>query len=461
MARCIRFVDYNVSKVVTYGFTTPIRYDIVATQIGANHMKNRSRQFIPGLSVLLLALLFFSGVGLLLQDSRGVAYGPIGAVIWGGAVLVTFILGIVYLSRWLLPLRGNIGWSEGFSLLLRNYLLGITNFLFGQNRIPLDDLALKKKAPVTELPPSFKYLGAGFLPSHQAAAVMRGRSYSRATGPGLVFLDRGESIGRVFDLRLQARRQSVSANTRDGILVETSVTVLFQVRRPSTPPRPGREAEAKKIPYAYSTEAIFDLSYTGGMTNDIDRQEWTDQVAPQAASLLVSELSGYTLDELLLGAGTDVLEVIRQSIKDALERQQGADEQQSLSRGIEIKNVGVGALQLSDEVLEKRLQTWQVEWQNRAAQERHTGKIESDRVFQQARARAQIENIENLLISIDTMHQQSQAELSEVVTTRLMEVLEKVSADKTLGPMATRPLLTSLAQEATSEMQTVMERSEE
>jgi hypothetical protein len=176
---------------------------------------------------------------------------------------------------------------------------------------------------------------------------------------------------------------------------------------------------------------------------------------------LVSELSGYTLDELLLGAGTDVLEVIRQSIKDALERQQGADEQQSLSRGIEIKNVGVGALQLSDEVLEKRLQTWQVEWQNRAAQERHTGKIESDRVFQQARARAQIENIENLLISIDTMHQQSQAELSEVVTTRLMEVLEKVSADKTLGPMATRPLLTSLAQEATSEMQTVMERSEE
>jgi regulator of protease activity HflC (stomatin/prohibitin superfamily) len=438
-----------------------MRYDIVATQIGANHMENRSRQFIPGLSVLLLALLLFSGLGLLLQDSRGVAYGPVGALIWGGAVAVTFLLGIVYLSRWLLPLRGNIGWSEGFSLLLRNYLLGITSFIYGQDRTSPDDLAMKKKAPVTELPPSFKYLGAGMLPSHQAAAIMRGRSFSRATGPGLVFLEPGESIGRVFDLRPQARRQSVSANTRDGIPVETSVTVLFQVRRPSTPPRPGREAEAKKIPYAYSSEAIFDLSYTGGMTGDLDRQEWTDQVAPQAASLLVNELSGYTLDELLIGAGTEVLDQVRQNIKDALERQQGTDEQQSLSRGIEILGVGVGALQLSDEVLEKRLQTWQVEWQNRATQERVTGEIESHRLFHQARARAQIENVENLLISIDAMHQQSQAELHEVVMMRLMEVLETMSAEKTLDSMVTRPLLTSLAQEATSEMQTVLERSEE
>lgn len=423
-------------------------------------MEKKQRQFIPGLSILLLAILLLGGVGSLLHDSRGVAYGAVGALIWGGAVLFSFLLGVIYLSRRLLPLRGNVGWSEGFFLLWRNYLLGITSLINGQNRKPSEEALRKKKGKPPELSPSFKYLGAGFLPSHQAAAIKKGTRYSRAVGPGLAFLHPGESIGQVFDLRPQVRRESVSANTRDGIPIETSVSVTFRVRRPSGEARPERAADLAKIPYPFSQSAIFDLNYAGSVGGADGKQNWSEQVAPQAAALLVSEISRYNLDELMMGAGTEALAKIRQSIKDALERQQGDDEWQTLPRGIEILGVGVGLPQLSQDVLEKRLTTWQVEWQNRVREEQITGDIESQRLFHRARARAQIENIENLLVSIDAMHQQNPVELHEVVMNRLMSVLEHMSADRALDPLATRPMLISLAQEVTSEMRTVLEKNE-
>jgi hypothetical protein len=424
-------------------------------------MEKRERQFIPGLSVLLLAILLFGGIGLFLRDARGVAYGVAGAIIWGGAVLVTFLLGTIYLSRRVLPIHGNPGWSEGFRLLWRNYLSGASAIIKLQKPVSTAEASRRKKTQTQELAPSFEYLGAGFLPSHQAAAVTRGTSYSRPAGPGLVFLKTGETVTQLFDLRPQVRKQAVSANTRDGIPIDTAVSVTFQVRRPAADPRPGREAELAKTPYPYSPAAIFDLNYAGSMAGEDERQNWTEQVVPQAAALLVSEVSRYTLDELLAGAGTATLGQIKKNIKDALERQQGNDEHQTLSRGIEILNVGVGLPKLAEDVLAKRLSTWRVEWQNRVQHERMAGEIEANRLFQQARARAMIENIENLLVNIDAMQQQNRAELHETVMTGLITVLEGISADKTLDPLATAPLMISLAQETSAELRNVMERKEE
>ena len=52
-----------------HNFTGSDRYDIVATRIGANQMEERERQFIPGLGILLLAILFLGGIGTLLHLS--------------------------------------------------------------------------------------------------------------------------------------------------------------------------------------------------------------------------------------------------------------------------------------------------------------------------------------------------------------------------------------------------------
>lgn len=441
-------------------FTGWIRYDIVATRIGANQMEERDRQFIPGLGFLILAIILLGVIGAFLHDANEVEYGVAGALLWGGAVLVTFILGTAYVSRRLLPLQGNAGWSEGFRLLWRNYTMGAANLLYGRRGVSRTASSRSKKPKTDELAPSFALLKAGFLFSHEAAALTRGNSYSRADGPGLIFLHSGETIAQVFDLRPHSRKLPVKAVTRDGIPVETSVSVIFQVRRPAPDQRRPRSVETDPIPYHYDRDALFDLTYAASIADD-DKRDWTEQVCPQAATMLVVEIAKYTLDELLVSAGSEPMSEIRDRIKTGLKEQQGDSEFQTLSKGIDIVGVGIGALELPHDVIAKRLSTWQVGWQNRISQETVSGEIEAQRLYNQARARAQVENIENLLTSIDAMRKQSGIALHEVVMLRLMEIMEAISATRTLVPMASRAAMSSLASEATNELRQALERDEE
>ena len=436
-------------------FTGPDRYGIVAARIGVNQMEERERQFIPGLGFLLLAIILLGAIGSLLHDANDVPYNVGGAILWGGAVLVSFILGTAYISRRLLPIQGNLGWSEGFRLLWRNYTMGAANLLYGRRAEPTSPSLKKKKPKTDELSPSFGLLGAGFLYSHQAAALTRGNSYSRADGPGLVFLHSGESIAKVFDLRPHSRRQAVSAMTRDGIPVETSVAVTFQVRRPSADQRRPRSIENDPIPYPYDKDALFDLNYTASIVDD-DRRDWTEQVAPQAATMLITEIGKYNLDDLLDSAGAEPLKEIRERILDGLKEQQTNTEFQTISKGLDIVSVGIGPLELPPDITAKRLTTWQVAWRNRISQEIVSGDLEAQRLYAQARARAQVENIENLLTSIEAMRTQTGVNLPEIVMLRLTEILESVAATRTLTPIASRAALANLASEASSELRQAM-----
>ena len=424
-----------------------------------DHMEKRERQFIPGLSVLLLAAVALGTIGSLLHDFRGVGYGLAGTILWVGALLVTFLAGTVFLSRRLLPIGGNIGWSEGFRLLWRNYLSGVTGFLYGQQRDPAATSA-KKKAKGLDLPPSFEFINAGFLFSHEAAAISRGTSYVRAAGPGLVLLRSGERITQIFDLRTQTRKMGVQATTRDGIPVETNVSVTFHVRRVSPDERRPRSVTPDTLPYPYDQEALFQLAYAGSATGAEDKQNWTEQVCPAAATLLVSEIGKYTLDQLLVSGGAEPMGKIRDNIRHALTARQRGEDKQVLSPGIEIVGVGVGPVGLPDEVLRKRVTTWQVAWQNRILQEGMSGDLEAQRLYQEARARAQVENVSNLLMSIETIRQQSQAGLQEVVMTRLIEVLESMAAGRALRQLEPRARANNLAALTAHELQELMEPGE-
>ncbi len=422
-------------------------------------MAERERQFIPGLGFLLLAIILLGAIGSLLHDAKGVPLGIGGAFLWGGAVLVSFVLGTAYISRRLLPLQGNLGWSKGFRLLWRNYTMGAANLLYGRQSEPPIPASKRKKINPDELSPSFRLLSAGFLYSHQAVAITRGNGYSRADGPGLIFLGPGESIARVFDLRPQSRKQLVSAMTRDGIPVETSVSVTFRVRRPSATQRRPRSVENDPIPYPYDKDALFDLTYTAGVAGD-GKRAWTEQVTPQAATMLITEIGKYTLDALLAGAGAEPLAEIRERIKSGLIDQQTTSEFQTISRGIDILGVGVGPLELPAGVTANRLATWQVTWKNRISEETVSGDIDAQRLYAQARARAQVENIENLLTSIEALRNQSGIDLHEVVMLRLMEILESASAYRTVMPIASRAALTTLASEVSSEIRQALDKGE-
>lgn len=422
-------------------------------------MAEREKQFTPGLGTLLLAIILLGAIGSLLHDAKEVSLGLGGALLWAGAALISFILGTAYISRRLLPIESNLGWSRGFQLLWRNYTRGVVELLSGTQSEPPIPASKQKKIKTDELSPSFKSLKAGFLYSHQAVAIARGNGYSRADGPGLVFLNSGESIAKVIDLRPQSRRQSVSAMTRDGIPVETGVSVTFRVRRPTAGHRRPRSVENDPIPYPYDKEALFDLTYAAGTVGE-GKRSWTELVAPQAATMLVTEIGKYTLDELLVGAGTEPLSEIREQIKRGLIEQQTAGDFQTISRGIDIIGVGVGSLELPADVVAKRLTTWQMTWKNRISEEAVSGDIDAQRLYAQARARAQVENIESLLTSIEALRNQSGIDLHEVVMLRLMEILESVSTYRSLMPVASRVALTSLVSEASSEIRQTLERDE-
>lgn len=111
-------------------------------------------------------------------------------------------------------------------------------------------------------------------------------------------------------------------------------------------------------------------------------------------------------------------------------------------------------------MIAKRVATWQVEWRNRAAQEAVSGDIEAKRVYQQALAEAQVENIEKLLTSVEAMRSQG-IELHEVVMRRIMEILEGIAAARTLTPLSSRAATASLAAGATSELRRMLEQDEE
>lgn len=424
-------------------------------------MEEERRQFIPGLGILLLAALLLAAVGALLHDYREVEYRGVGALLWGGAVLITFVLGTVHLSRRVLPLQSNLGWAEGFRLLWRSYLMGVNQLLAGQRHEPLHTIKQSKKSPVSTLSPSFRLLGAGFLFSHEAAAITRGNSFMRADGPGLVFLHQGEAIAQVFDLRTQSRKQEVEATTRDGIPVKTSVSVSFHVRRLPTGERRPRSVETDTIPYPYDRQALFDLTYAGSVAGEEKRLSWADQICPQAATLLVGEIGRFTLDQLLESAAAEPMGEIKANIKRGLEALQASEDGPTLPKGVTIASVGVGGLELPDEVVIQRLATWQVEWQSRATSDRAAGAIETQRLVNQARARAVADSIDSLLSSIEAVQVQGQGgQLHEVVLQQLTKSLETILTKQVLADLPQRGQLLSLTSDTARELRRVLEQGE-
>lgn len=414
-------------------------------------MSKRTSRFAPRLPVLLLVAVLLGLTGYFLRDFRGVAYGPLGSVLWLGALLISFVLGTVYLSRVLLPIPGNAGWTEGFRLLWRHYLQGSPGLpRDDDNSRPATLDAKLKRAEGFELDSSFQYLNAGFLPSHEAAAIVYGNRYRRSAGPGLVVLNRGETISATFDLRPHSRSRSITVNTRDGIPLKTTITVTFRVRRPTEPQAGGDTSgeparpEIESLPYPYDRDAIFLLNYAVSVGEGETVRPWTEQILPLAATLLVNEIALNTLDELEM-TGSEPLNRIKRRIERQLKSQ-------FLLEGIEILSVGIGPLEPPDKVIDQRLRSWQVEWQGKVAQEQATAEAEATRLIQQARARAQIDIIENLVQSIEAMRGQSDAELHDIIMLRLTEVVNTSAADPAVRAMLPGRLMETLALETTNQL---------
>ncbi|MCP4427944.1 MAG: hypothetical protein GY803_25955 [Chloroflexi bacterium] len=409
-----------------------------------------------GILTLILVAIALTAVGSLLADARGIPYDSFGGLVWLAALAVSFTFGLLFFAQYALPLGGPEGWGEGLRLLWRHYnLLGeqYLNNLFGPKpkTQPKSRRAGKNrpKANGRELPASFAALRAGNLDSHQVLALAKSNSFARPAGPGFVILYKKEKITHLIDLRKHLRRQPIKASSRDGIPLETNVTVIFRVRQ-----EPAELLEEE--PYPYEKEAIFHICHA----HSIDAQDavrgWMEQIAPRAAAMLINELSRYTLDDLSHpgSGGVSVLDQIKADIKRQLGRQLDPN-------GIEILAVGVDMLTLPEAVVSQRIRTWQSEWKRKITLQQAAGDAEAVRRIKQARARAQIEIIENITQNIASVRQTDSADLSSIITLRMIEALEEAESSSSLQTLIPQQVMANLTLGTSKQLKDLLNESEE
>ncbi|MCB9006792.1 MAG: SPFH domain-containing protein [Ardenticatenaceae bacterium] len=394
-----------------------------------------------GILGLLLALLLLIFLGRYLRDAQGQDHQWLVSYSWLFVAGITFVLGLIYYAQFVSPLRGEQGWGAGFFLILDAYIKA------AEKRLDFTQPDKKKKKPdlppdFARLPDSLKSLKAGFIKGHQVLALTKGSSYARPAGPGFVVLLRGEQIWRVIDLRPQRRSQSVQAKTRDGIPLDTTVTVTFQVRR---------EAAEDDWLYPFDPEAIFHVSYDDAVDEKGHLLTWTRQLTPPAAVALANEIPQHSLDELTRAEeGASPLEAIKQTIMRDLQRR-------FVPKGIEIIAVGIGELTFPDGVRDQQFRTWQADWLRKIQTTQASGDAEAVRRVKRARARAQIEIIESIINNIDLMRREDGVELSQVIMLRMIEALEDAVSAGSVQAFVPQQIIASLVGDVSRQMQSWMD----
>jgi hypothetical protein len=379
-----------------------------------------------GLLTALLALAFF------LNDFREVQYGWQGSYVWGIAYVLGFFIFLLYLLQFALPLPWYESIKEGLILILGPTFTYGTKVMRAMFHLSLGQVA--DETELNQLPTSFELYRAGVLPSYHVLAITRGPKYERAVGPGYVRLARGETVAQIVDLRKQSRRLPVKAMTRDGIPIETSVNVLFQVTR--------REPSAvTTLPYPYDSGAIFGVNYSSSYRSESGILSWGDRIARAATGILIDELAQYSLDELYRPVQTSLTP--RKRIAGRMKQKLKAEFE---SRGVTILGARPGRLDVPDEVVEQLITNWQTEWQRRINEiEAATENAVMERL-KLAQARAEIEIITTITENIQVMLSSGDRQLTDVVTNRMLEAMREAAEDEQVRAMVPSQALDTMRQ---------------
>ena len=386
----------------------------------------------PGLDLRLVAVIgvLAALVPLLFKDQLGVWLGWAGPYIWVVGLVVSFVAMVFYLSQFILPIRWQESWYEGFRLTMRyNFPFLIT--IVRQLRIRPNISGATPEA-ARHLPKSFLKHKAGIIESHQAPVIFKGPSFIRGAGPGFLRLKERERVTQVIDLRRHFRTMPVKALTRDGITILTGVSTIFHIKHEDNPAH-------EDLQFPFDQEAIFKVNFLGNFKSD-DGEEipWSERVTRQAASAVIGEISRYSLDELLQPdeSRASRLEIIKGRVEKQVART-------FEKYGIHIVMVGVAPFQVPDDIKEERINIWRAEWERRIDVEHGTAMAESDRRLKLARARAQIEMIEKLTDGLDSVHQADQ-DLKDVLALRLIEAIEESKSNAAVSALIPSQIVNDL-----------------
>ena len=269
---------------------------------------------------------------------------------------------------------------------------------------------------------------ARILVHHDSAVVLeRGGRLTRVLGPGVTdYLGPFEKVWDVIDVRpMRWGEYRVEAQSREGIPVELTIDVSFQI---STG---GRSPKAEK-PYPALPEAVFKAS-TSTWVRDPDGSE-DDLYLDWARRVVISEATG-TLRDILARFPLDSLVGLesslvpgaphpRQAIRDELEERLG---KVAANLGAQINEVRIGNISVADEVTQQWIEAWEEEWRNRAKLEKEVGKAHRDRQREAAKTQAQVEMIKELAGALERSFDQDERIPSRLLIMQLIEVFDRLS----------------------------------
>lgn len=415
--------------------------------------RTKSKQKLElGIGALILTAFVLVIIAYFFRDAYQIPFGTFGSIIWFFVLAVSFFFGLFFFSQYLLPLRGTEGWIEGFNLLWQHYTSPISAQLQPRPQPGRSGRRVKSAPPPPDpylagLPRSFTTVRAGILRSHQVLALAKGSGFSRPVGPGFVRLYPKEVPIRLFDLRNHTRRQAITAHTRDGIRVETKVSVTFRIRQSPL------DYVDDTVLYPYDRDAIFQVAYSNSISTEGLRL-WKERLSPQAAAMVMTELAKYNLNDLVYEGGAIPLNAIKQEVKRELEPVAERD-------GLEILSVGVSALKYPKDVINQRIHTWQAEWQRQIKVQRAAGEAEGERRKRRARARAQIEIIEKITQNIQAMRRTDDANLTDIIMLRMIKALEEAASYESVRAMIPKEIMNNLVEGASERMQKLIRPPQE
>jgi len=380
----------------------------------------------PGLFHLLGAALLLTMVAGFLRTNDGARLGLPGAFVWVMALFIAFGLGLAHRAPFVLPPEADDesgqGWREGLRMLA---------YYFGVIMLPpsLRRRYHRRREDVpAQLSPSFSEFQAGFVPSHLALALAKGAGFARAAGPGYVRLQRGERISHIVDLRRQVRREEIEAFTRDGIRLETSIAITFRVREPS-------EDAPPDVPFPYDPDAIFCLTYSDGVSAGA-YVRWSERVCAQAASLLITEIARYRLDQFYrLGAPEASDAVWLSSVVNEVGTQLSGQLHDFFNCSspqdgpIQILNVAVSHLQPPQDVLDQRIRNWQSAWERRKMLDKAESTAFEIRELQRVRADTLHKLILDVTYNVAQMCNGDREAISKVLMVRMADMLDRLMGD--------------------------------
>lgn len=376
-----------------------------------------------GLALLIAAIPYF------LKDYLGLQYRWVGTYIWLAAFIFAFAGYLFYLLLFVLPLPWSISLYEGLRLSLPfNFPILDTFFHLGTSRPAITPENADK------LRPGFIRHRAGIIDSNQSLVVSSGSKFSRAVGPGYIRLRTSEMVTQVVDLRRHISQIDVKAMTSDGLPVETSITVHFQVRQQDPP-------EEVDLIYPYDSGAVFWVNYLESFKSSTGILAWGERIAKEAAGEFVDELSRYTIDQLLQSDTTDT-----SAINQAKSRMQKRLTAKLDQYGVSVLHVSIGSFRLPDEVIKGRIENWQEELQIRIDRTLMLDGTAQEKRKLAAEASARVELIDYLTKEIEKTWADGDVDLAGAVIIKVIDELAIAASDSQVRALLPDTTLSTVEQ---------------